>query len=53
MDVTGVSAAVGDEVELMGANLPLHDQAQAMGTIDYELLTRLGPRIRRTYVGGA
>jgi alanine racemase len=53
LDVTGVSAAVGDEVELMGVNLPLRDQAQAMGTIDYELLTRLGRRIRRNYVGGA
>jgi alanine racemase len=53
LDVTGVSAAVGDEVELMGVNLPLREQAQAMCTIDYELLTRLGHRIRRTYVGGA
>ncbi len=53
LDVTGVSAMVGDEVELMGANLPLRDQAEAMGTIDYELLTRLGRRIRRNYVGGA
>ena len=52
LDVTGVGAVVGDEVELMGANLPLRDQAAAMGTIDYELLTRLGPRIQRTYVGG-
>ena len=52
LDVTGVGAVVGDEVELMGANLPLRDQAAAMGTVDYELLTRLGQRIERTYVGG-
>lgn len=53
LDVTGVSAVVGDEVELMGPNLPVVDQARAMGTIDYELLTRLGRRVRRTYVGDA
>ena len=53
LDVTGLSATVGDEVEFMGPNLRIADQAEAMSTIDYELLTRLGRRFPRNWVGGA
>ncbi|MBI1361699.1 MAG: alanine racemase [Alphaproteobacteria bacterium] len=53
LDVTGLGAHVGDEVEFMGPNLPIADQAEAMSTIDYELLTRLGRRFPRSWVGGA
>jgi alanine racemase len=52
VDVTGVNASVGDEIELVGPNMPLSEVADAMGTIDYEILTRLGPRIERTWSGG-
>ena len=52
LNVTGLSAAVGDEVELLGPAMPLAEQAAAMGTIDYEILTRLGSRIARSYSGG-
>lgn len=52
LDVTGLGAAAGDEVELLGPAMPLAEQAAAMNTIDYELLTRLGPRIARFYSGG-
>ncbi len=34
----------------MGPNLPISDQAEAMSTIDYELLTRLGRRFPRNWV---
>jgi alanine racemase len=52
LDVTGLNVAVGDKVELIGPNVSLAEQAEAMGTIDYEILTRLGSRIERIYSGG-
>lgn len=52
VDVTHTKASVGDEIEFLGPNMPLAEVAGAMGTIDYELLTRLGPRIERVYLGG-
>jgi alanine racemase len=53
MDVTGLDARVGDAVELLGPHLSVGDQAAAMGTIDYELLTRLGGRSERRYRSAA
>jgi alanine racemase len=52
LDVTGLNAAVGDKAEFLGENMPLSEQAEAMGTIDYEILTRLGSRLERSYSGG-
>lgn len=43
------TVAVGDRVELFGPNLPLDDAAAAAGTIAYELLVRIGPRVERVY----
>ncbi len=51
LDVTGVDAKPGDEVEFLGAEMPLGEQADAMGTIDYEILTRLSSRARRVWTG--
>ena len=53
-------AAVGDTVVLWGAPdavgkeaVPTADEwAQACGTINYEIVTRLGARVPRCYVGG-
>ena len=45
--------AVGTEVELLGNTVTLDEVASTAGTIPYEILTRLGPRLRRTYVGQA
>lgn len=42
----------GCTVELIGDTITLDDLAAAGGTISYEILTRLGPRLRRTYAGG-
>ena len=39
-------------VELIGPNVPAHVLAAHAGTIDYEVLTRLGRRAFRRYVGG-
>jgi alanine racemase len=41
----------GDEIEIIGPNMPLAEVASAMGTIDYEILTRLGARLDRRYSG--
>ena len=51
-DVTDIpSAQVGVYAELFGPNLPLEEAANRAGTIGYELLTHLGPRYARKYVG--
>ncbi len=44
--------AVGDHIELFGPNMPIDEVAEAAGTISYELLTSLGRRYHRDYVGG-
>jgi alanine racemase len=43
--------AVGDYVELLGPAVPLDDVAAAAGTVGYEILTGLGQRLARRYVG--
>ena len=39
----------GDRVTLWGEGLPVEEVADAAGTIPYELLARLGPRVERTF----
>jgi alanine racemase len=51
LDVTGANVNVGDEVELLGAHVPLDDVAHLAGTISYEVLTSL-KGVTKTYVGG-
>jgi alanine racemase len=50
LDVTGAGRTVmeGDWVEFLGRSAPIDAQAQACGTIAYELLTGLGRRFIRT-----
>ncbi len=53
-DVSGVlEAAIAPdaEIELIGPNVPLERAAADAGTINYEILTRLGNRFARSYVG--
>ena len=50
VDITGLDVAVGDHVELFGANRMLDDAATAAGTIAYELLTSVTARVPRLYV---
>lgn len=51
-DVTGIDGVTrGDWGELFGPNIMLDDVAERAGTIGYELLTDLGRRYERRYVG--
>jgi alanine racemase len=55
IDVTSVPesfAARGQWVELIGPNVSAQEFAARAGTIDYEVLTNLGSRALRRYVGG-
>ena len=54
-DVTHVPDAVLAEarwIELFGPTIALDEAARTAGTIGYELLTHLGRRYARRYVGG-
>jgi alanine racemase len=51
VDVTGLDVAVGDRVELFGANRMIDDAATAAGTICYELLSAITARVPRIYLG--
>lgn len=44
---------LGDAVELIGTHQTLAEVAEQAGTIPYEILTRLGHRYARRYLGGA
>ncbi len=49
-DVTDVPfVAPGDEVELIGPNIPVTEVASLAGTIVWEIFTGLGPRLPRVY----
>jgi alanine racemase len=50
VDVTDADVAVGDQVELFGPNRFLDDAASGAGTIAYELLTSVAPRVQRRYL---
>ncbi|MFP3466246.1 alanine racemase [Leifsonia sp. SIMBA_070] len=56
VDVGDLDVQVGDEVVLFGdpaTGVPSADDwAEAAGTINYEIVTRLGGRLTRTFVGG-
>ncbi|MEY4390837.1 MAG: hypothetical protein RLZZ400_580 [Actinomycetota bacterium] len=57
LDVGDDEVSVGDEVLLFGdpdAGAPSVDSlAEACGTINYEIVTRMGGRFKRSYIGGA
>jgi alanine racemase len=48
-DVTGVDCTEGDELQLFGDRPTLHEVAAAAGTIPYELLAGISPRVFRVY----
>jgi alanine racemase len=56
VDLGEEGAAPGDEVVLFGPGSSgeptADDWARACGTIHYEIVTRMGGRLRRRYVGG-
>jgi alanine racemase len=53
VEVTGDPVAVGDEVVLLGRQgddeITATEWAERLGTIGYEVVTRIGPRVPRTY----
>lgn len=51
VDVTDLpDVHVGDEVTVFGPELPLEEKADTVGTIQYELLCGVAPRVPRVYI---
>ncbi len=51
VDLTGIDhAAPGSPVELWGMTIPIDEVAQAAGTIAYELMCGVAPRVRREVI---
>lgn len=49
-DVTHIdNIEEGDEVEIFGKHISIIEQAKKIGTIAYELLTGISPRVKRVY----
>ncbi|WP_080905539.1 bifunctional UDP-N-acetylmuramoyl-tripeptide:D-alanyl-D-alanine ligase/alanine racemase [Parabacteroides sp. Marseille-P3160] len=48
-DVTDVKANEGDPVIIFGDDLPVSELADKLGTIPYEILTSISPRVKRVY----
>ena len=51
LDVTDCPAQVGDWAEFFGAQIPIGEMSELLETIDYEVLTSVGARVRREYLG--
>lgn len=49
IDVTDISCSEGDIVEIFGPNLPVTVLSDKLGTIPYEVLTCISPRVKRVY----
>jgi alanine racemase len=52
VDVTGIDCAPGDDAILFSPAHPLLDYARDLGTIGYEALTSISPRVKRVFVHG-
>jgi alanine racemase len=50
IDVTGIPCQVGDHAFLFHADHPITELASDLGTIPYEVLTSIPPRVKRMYV---
>jgi alanine racemase len=50
IDVTNIpNIKIGDEVELIGQTITADELAEKAGTINYEIITRINPLIKRVY----
>ncbi|MEM8843563.1 MAG: alanine racemase [Pseudomonadota bacterium] len=49
INLDGVEASIGDDVELWGDDIPINEVAHAADTISYELLCGITGRINRVY----
>jgi alanine racemase len=56
LDVNDLDVSAGDEVVLFGdperGEPSVEEWADASGTIAYEIITRIGPRVPREYING-
>ena len=49
VDITDADCQVGDAVEIFGEHIPIERLAEVRGTIAYEILTSVSPRVKRVY----
>jgi Alr-MurF fusion protein len=49
INLDGIEAQEGDQVELFGKSHPVQELARQMGTIPYEVLTSISQRVKRIY----
>jgi alanine racemase len=52
VDVTGIPCAPGDDAIVFSPQHPVQDYARDLGTIPYEALTGISPRVKRVFVQG-
>lgn len=50
IDITDIDANIGDYVTIFGENPTATQMATTLGTIEYEILTDVSPRVKRTYI---
>jgi alanine racemase len=50
IDISGIEASEGDDVEIFGKLQPVSELARQAGTIAYELLTSVPERVKRVYM---
>ena len=50
VDITDIECKAGDEVVIFDTNTKLIEMAAAIGTIPYEILTGISPRVARIYI---
>jgi alanine racemase len=49
IDITDIEAKEGDGVIIFGETLPVRELSDKLGTIPYEVLTSISPRVKRIY----
>lgn len=49
VDITDVNCVEGDDVEIFGKNLSVSEIASVIGTIPYEIMTSISPRVKRVF----
>ncbi len=50
IDISGISASEGDEVEIFGKHVKIQEIADLLDTIPYEILTGVSRRVKRIYI---
>ncbi|MBS1941620.1 MAG: bifunctional UDP-N-acetylmuramoyl-tripeptide:D-alanyl-D-alanine ligase/alanine racemase [Bacteroidetes bacterium] len=50
VDVTNIPCAAGDDAIVFSPQHPLQDYARDLGTIPYEALTSISPRVKRVFI---